>query len=306
MSAAVRRREPCAGPATVAVEIGAGAVEVHLDPSPGAPDEVRVVVDAVASPTRSAGRESLADAADAGEGLNRILGFLGRLTDDPQGDPERVDRALAAVDLDWADGVLTVRGPRDRDLATVPLAVTVHAPDSSALRVDAGSATVRVSGRSGAATIETSGSVALADAVGPTGIRSGAGRVDVTRASARLDVTGGSGRIEVGNLLAPAEISTGAGAVHLRQVAADATVHSGAGAVTVDDASSGRLDLSTQAGKVRVGVHGGVDAEVDLRTRAGRARSDLTVGDTAPAEGAPLHIRGRSGAGEVRVMAASR
>lgn len=327
-------RESCAGPATVVVDIGAGSVEVRLAPEsgpetepPGAsettgehaslPGEVRVTVDVAPSSatssmttsgTTTSSTTTSSTTSSTEGGVTALLGWLERLAPDladsssPSG-AERAERALAAVEIGWEDGTLTVRGPRDPELCAVGLAVTVTAPDSSALRIEAGVATVRVSGRSGPATVVTTGAIALADAGGPTDVRCGAGRVTVGRATAPLTLTGGAGRIEVGTVLAHAEISTGAGRVHLREVGADVTVRSGAGAITVDDASSGRLDLSTRAGAVRIGVHDGVDAEVDLRTQAGRATSDLPVGSSAPAAGAPLSIRGRSGAGEVRVGA---
>jgi len=43
---------------------------------------------------------------------------------------------------------------------------------------------------------------------------------------------------------------------------------------------------------------------VDLSSGSGSARSDLDVGTQAPAQGAAVHVRGRTGSGDVLVTRA--
>ena len=69
------------------------------------------------------------------------------------------------------------------------------------------------------------------------------------------------------------------------KVAGDLGVRTGSGEVRIDDACSGRFDLTTGSGELRVAVHPGVRAELDLtlglgpgaqRSRASTARPRTT------------------------------
>ncbi len=298
------------GPTDSVVEIDAGRVEVRLEAS----SEVRVEVtaDFEGAPGWVRGLAGLVDAAG---GLERRFGFdlgavpgLGlRPGEDPE---ERAARAVEAVEIGLVDGRLTVRGPREVALRTVPLAVTVHAPTDSGVTVRAGAAPVEVTGRPGVVEISTTGTVTLDEVVARSSVRCGAGDVSIRRVAGVLRLKGGAGDVTLDDVGAPVEVVTGSGSVTADRVAADLSVRCGSGDITVRDASAGSLDLTTGAGSVRVGVHAGVDASVDLRSAAGSASSDLPVSSTrpdtatAPAGTAPLRIRGRAAAGSTRVQSA--
>ena len=51
-------------------------------------------------------------------------------------------------------------------------------------------------------------------------------------------------------------------------------------------------------------MHPGVRAELDLISGSGRARSELEVRSVAPEQAPPLHVRGRTGSGDVLVTRA--
>ncbi|GLZ55754.1 DUF4097 family beta strand repeat-containing protein [Actinomycetospora sp. NBRC 106378] len=296
-----------AGPAELLVEIDAGRVDVRLD----AAGEVRVevVADREGAPGWVQGLAGLVDAAG---GLERRFGFdLGAISglgvrrdETPE---ERAERAVAETTVEWVDGRLHVRSPREVALRTVPLAVTVHAPETSAVTVRAGAAPVDVAGRPGAVEIGTTGAVSLDRVTTRSRVKCGAGDVTVGRVEGSLRVTGGAGDVFLDEVHAGVEVVTGSGSVTAGRVAADLAVRCGSGDITVRDASSGDLDLTTGAGSVRVGVHAGVDASVDLRSAAGTAASDLPVTATRP-EADPssgtVHIRGRAAAGDTRVVRA--
>ena len=103
----------------------------------------------------------------------------------------------------------------------------------------------------------------------------------------------------------PTEIKAGSGDVALGKVAGDLGVRTGSGEVRIDDACSGRFDLTTGSGELRVAVHPGVRAELDLSSGSGRARSDLRVDSAPPADAVALHVRGRTGSGDVLVTRAT-
>jgi len=52
-------------------------------------------------------------------------------------------------------------------------------------------------------------------------------------------------------------------------------------------------------------VHPGVRAELDLTSGSGRARSDLRVESAPPDDAVALHVRGRTGSGDVLVTRAT-
>ncbi|NMO89919.1 DUF4097 family beta strand repeat-containing protein [Actinomycetospora sp. TBRC 11914] len=330
MSATSREeRFDVAGPVEAVIEIDAGRIDVRLatppagdgteqEPAPGVgTPEVRVEVtaDLEGAPGWVRGLAGLVDAAGGlerrfGVDLGSVVSGLGaRPGEDPE---ERAARAVAAVEIGVADGRLTVHGPREVVLRTVPLHVTVHAPADSGLRVRAGAAPVELTGRPAEVDVRTTGGVTVDEVVVRGAVRCGAGDVSVRRVAGVLRVRGGAGDVTLDDVAAPVEVVTGSGSVTADRVAADLTVRCGSGNVTVRDATSGDLDLTTGAGAVRVGVHAGVDAAVDLRSAAGSASSDLPVSSTRPepaggtAAGAPpLRIRGRSAAGTARVQSAS-
>ncbi|MFC5063586.1 DUF4097 family beta strand repeat-containing protein [Actinomycetospora atypica] len=295
------------GPADLLVEIDAGRVDVRLEAS----DQVRVdvVADTGSAPGWMQGLSGLVDAAG---GLERRFGFdlgaiagLGLRTDESA--EERAARAVAGTEVTWEGGRLHVRSPREMALRTVPLAVTVHAPESSGVVVRAGAAPVDVAGTPGEVEIGTTGTVSLDRVAARSSIRCGAGDVTVGRVEGVLRCKGGAGDVFLDQVSASTEVVTGSGSVTAGRVSADLAVRCGSGDVTVRDASAGDLDLSTGAGSVRVGVHAGVDASVDLRSAAGSASSDLPVSATRPdsSSGTPLRIRGRAAAGNTRVGAAT-
>ncbi|MEJ2860438.1 DUF4097 family beta strand repeat-containing protein [Actinomycetospora flava] len=286
-----------AEPVTLDLAIDAGTVQVHLDPCPEDTDgtvRARVEADPDAPPGWL-------------RGLSGLLGFLG--ADRTPTTPE--ERAAAAVDattLDWdADARrITVRGPGDLALRGIPLAVTVRAPQGTALRLRAGAARIRVEGRADEVSVHGTGEVHLDEVAGRTELRCGAGEVRIGRLGGPLRMTGGAGGVRVDHVLAPAEISTGAGRIRLGEVHADVAIRAAAGDVRIADAVAGELEIGTGVGSLWVGVHAGVDAQVALHAAVGRVRTELPVHADRPEEsaGGPLAIRARTGAGDVTVATA--
>jgi hypothetical protein len=324
MSAPTRQeRFDVEGPVDLGVEIDAGRVDVVLEPASESPAvgtpavRVEVTADLDGAPGWVRGLAGLVDAAG---GLEQRFGFdLGAVAGlgirSGESLEERARRAVEAVEITLVDGRLSVRGPREVALRTVPLAVSVHAPAGSGVAVRAGAAPVEVTGRPGTVEVSTTGGVTLEEVTTRSRVRCGAGDVSVGRVAGLLRVKGGAGDVTLSDVTAPAEVVTGSGSVTGVRVAADFTVRCGSGDVTVRDATAGDLDLTTGAGSVRVGVHAGVDASVDLRAAAGSASSDLPVSSTRPEGGGgattsssgipPLRIRGRAAAGSARVQSAA-
>jgi len=305
-----------AGPATLDVALDAGTVRVHLaaiaDGADGDTVRARLEVDPDAPPGWLQGLHGLAGLA----GLSGLLGLLGGGREGggaPATPEERAAQAVAATTLDWdADARrLTVRGPRDLGLRGVPLALTVRAPAGTDVQLRAGAARVVVEGPAGEVAVRGTGAVTLDEVTGRADLRCGAGEVRIGRLRGPLELRGGAGGVRIDRVLAPAEITTGAGRIRLGEVHADVAVRAAAGDVEVADAVAGDLEIGTGVGTLWVGVHPGVDARVELRAAAGRVHSELPVQRERPgpaggagADARPLHVRARTGAGDVTVAPA--
>jgi hypothetical protein len=241
----------------------------------------------------------------------------GRLADLFGGwDPARSGAELAAdavqaTEVSWSeDGRrLLVRSPAELPLRLVPLVVTVRAPAGSRLAVRSGSGDITVTGRAGGSSARTGAGDIRLDAVdGDAELNAGSGTVQAGPISGRTRARTGSGDLSLAALNGPGDVKAGSGKIRLGEVRADLLARTGSGSLQISDAESGRLDLTTGSGDLRVGVHAGVIAELDVSSRSGRVRSELDVRDgapdTLPATGAVLVVHGRAGSGDVLVSRA--
>ena len=304
---------PCDRPAELELRIDVGRIRVDLV----AGDEVRVEVrhDPDAGGAIGQGIGGLMNwLGNAGAGGGFEAAFAGGLGDRFRGgafglDPERLAaEAVRTAEITWSEGGrrLVVRSSEELPQRVVPLAVTVTAPVGSRLAARTGSGDVTVSGTAGWAAVRTgSGRVELGPVDGDADVTTGSGDVEIGAVAGRGRVRTGSGGVRVAAVHGPTEVRASSGDVEVLEVAADLGVRTGSGGVAVRDARSGRLDLTTGSGDLRIGVHGGVAARLDLSSGSGRARSELDVGSVAPAEPGTLTVKGRTGSGDVLVTRAT-
>ncbi|PSL58078.1 putative adhesin [Saccharothrix carnea] len=273
------------------VALLAGRVKVHLVDEPG----VHVELKHDPSPGES-----------WTAGLNGLLTWVNNQFGGAPGQPTGPGDAVRDAQLELSGGRLKVHSSKALPLRAVPLSVTVRAPLGSHVITKAGSADVTVTGPAGRLEIQTgTGDVTADRADASSQVNSGSGKVRLGPMLGGLKAKTGSGDIEVSSVGGNTVVYTGTGDVWLGAVQNDVQVRTGGGDVTVADAASGRLQLGTGSGDVRVGVRPGVTAQVDLVSSSGSARSDLDVSDTPP-EGEPaLYITGRTGSGDALVTTAT-
>ncbi|MEV0172833.1 DUF4097 family beta strand repeat-containing protein [Streptomyces sp. NPDC050803] len=174
-------------------------------------------------------------------------------------------KAAEGSQVSYADGVLRVNGPAVKHQALGPsgaVAVTVHLPADSAVKVMAASAEFRGAGRLGDVVVEGA---------------HGAVRIDEA-ASARLTVLAGD--VAVGRLGGPAEISTQKGDIRIAEaVRGTVTLHTQAGEITVGAARgvSATLDAGTSYGRVHNALKNAEGAAAGLNIHATTAYGDITA-----------------------------
>jgi DUF4097 and DUF4098 domain-containing protein YvlB len=300
----VRRQNwPVDGPVELELTVDVGRVRVHLD------DQIGGSGEGSAGDVRVEVRHDPKAGNTWTQGISGIMNWLGGAGAPGIGGTadDLATEAVRAAEITWSETGrrLVVRSSQDLPLRVVPLAITVSAPAGSRLAARTGAGDISMTGRAGWAGVRTgSGRISVAAVDGDTDVTTGSGDVELGPVSGRLRVRTGSGRVMVAAAGGSAEIRASSGTVTVGEVAADLGVRTGSGNVEISDARSGRLELTTGSGELRIGVHPGVRAELDLTSGSGKARSDLEVTAVAPEQPAALQVRGRTGSGDVLVTRA--
>jgi len=242
-----------------------------------------------------------------------------------------LQRDLAAVEqtsVERTGNLIAVRGPHRWTRYVLPWAgresVEVHValPVGSELRVDAGMAVVRCSGRIGESQISTGFGEVRIDEVGSIRLHTAFGDLSVEKSAGRVEAKTGTGSVRIGAIEGPAVIRNSNGDTWVGEVGGDLEVRAANGRIAVDHADAavtartangavllgevarGAVVAQTSAGRIEVGVRQGVTAWLDLHTGYGNIRNDLEGGGPPePGEGT-VEIRARTGAGDITIRRA--
>lgn len=166
--------------------------------------------------------------------------------------------------------------------------------------VNSGSGDVRIASVTGPYEIQNgSGDVVVEEATGIGRLKSGSGDVRVGVARGRIELSTGSGDVRLAEPHGPVTGKTGSGDVTVETLSGDLSLSTGTGDLTVERTTSGRLDLVTASGDVRIGVVAGTPVWTDLSTVTGSIASDLPA-TGAPAEGQDhVEVRARTATGDI-------
>jgi hypothetical protein len=277
------------GPHELEVAIHSGTVDVLLTDEPGITVRVRHRPD-----LGGAWTSGLAGLVNWVSGQFASENFAGTVED-----------AIEQTRIELQGKRLIVQSPKGPGMRGLPLGVTVRAPSGSHVDVRSGTADVLVTGAAGKLKVQTgSGEIKIDRADGAAVVTTGTGAVRLGPMLGGLQARSGSGDVEVSSVGGSTALVTGSGDVWLGAVAADVMARTGSGDLTVADAASGKIDLNTGSGEIRVGVRQGTSAEIDLSSGSGQARSELALSDVRPAGETKLRVRGRTGSGTALVTAA--
>jgi hypothetical protein len=233
--------------------------------------------------------------------------------------------AAEQTTVDRTGNLIAVRGPHRWTRYILPWAgresVDLHIslPVGSELRVDAGKADVRCSGRIGESQIVTGFGTVRIDEVGPLQVHTGFGDLSVERVAGRIEAKTGSGALRIGAIEGAAVIRNSNGDTWIGEVSGDLEVRAANGRIVVDHADAGvtartangavllgevargAVVAQTSAGRIEVGVQEGVAAWLDLHTCYGNISNDLEGGGPpGPGEGT-VEIHARTSAGDITI-----
>ncbi|MEV4320201.1 DUF4097 family beta strand repeat-containing protein [Actinocrispum sp. NPDC049592] len=270
------------GPQELEIALNSGAVDVLLTDEPGITVRLRH-------------RPDLASAWASG--FSSIMSWFSGQTG------EQTEEGLAQARIEFSGGRLTVQMPKS--MRAFAVGITVRAPNGSHVDIRSGSADILVTGAAGRLKVHTgSGDIKVDRADGAATVNTGTGAVRLGPMLGGLQARSGSGDVEVSSVGGSSALVTGSGDVWLGAVAADVMARTGSGDLSVADAASGKLDLNTGSGEIRVGIRQGTSAEIDLSSGSGQARSELPLLNTPPNTKPVLRVRGRTGSGHALVTTA--
>jgi DUF4097 and DUF4098 domain-containing protein YvlB len=240
-------------------------------------------------------------------------------------DPNKKRDVAAAAEtrVEFANGHLRIRTPKggwkqwvSRHSESVD--VRVGLPAGSRVRVDAGIASIRSTGRLGECRFKTGmGDVSLDD-VGALELKTGFGDVTVVRAG-KAELASGSGSMRIIAIDGPAAVKNSNGDTWIGDVTADARISAANGTIRIDraragivaktargdvrlgDVAKGAVVAQSAAGRVDVGVRQGSAVWLDLDTKFGRVTNDLEASSRPGPDDDVVEIHAQTSYGDITV-----
>ena len=237
-----------------------------------------------------------------------------------QGDDADV-RAAEQTRVEYADGRLLVKGPKQRTVLARPgsIDVIVDLPNQSQVQANGGIGAFHGEGQLGDCRIKTgAGDVMLAQ-TGALDVNTGAGSITVDRVTGSADVTTATGQIRLGQVSGRASLKSSNGEVRVGAADGDLRVKSANGSVEVDQAradveattangdlrvrglTKGTATLKTGTGAIEIGIGDGTAARLDAHTKFGKVRNQMQATDQpGPAE-QTVEVYARTNFGDITV-----
>jgi Putative adhesin len=232
-------------------------------------------------------------------------------------------RTAQQTRVEYADGTLTIRGPRSRGIdfskKTRSVDVLVELPTGSQLHGYLTAGDLNGTGELGECRFKSSIGHFRLDRTGPLNL-STLGRITVDAVAGDADVSTGSGRLQLGEVDGAAVVKNSNGETVLGTVTGDLRVRSANGDITVDRADAGvdaktsngairigrvrrdSVTLRTAAGDLEVGVAEGTAAWLELKTGHGRVHNELDGIGQGPAKSEKtVEVRAHTSWGDITV-----
>ncbi|MEV4971312.1 DUF4097 family beta strand repeat-containing protein [Streptomyces scopuliridis] len=233
-------------------------------------------------------------------------------------------RATEQTEVRYANGLLTIRTPKQRYLVgrTGTVDVTVELPTGS--RVDMTGAWVQVYGEGRLGEVRaktTSGDVRL-DTTGPLHLTASHGSITVDRVEGSAEITTSSGSLRVGTVDGTAVLKNSHGTTTISDALGDLRV-SGAngdiiiehaegsvaattahGTLRLDDVARGTVQLETSYGAIEIGIREGTAAWLDISSGAGQVHNALTASESPDGSEDTVEVRARTRYGNIDIRRA--
>ncbi|GGM85357.1 DUF4097 domain-containing protein [Dactylosporangium sucinum] len=233
-------------------------------------------------------------------------------------------KAAQQTRVEYADGVLTVRGPKARmfdfSKKTRSVAVLVELPTGSAVHGEASLGDVHSTGVLGECRFKTSVGHFRLDRTGQLRLDTTAGHVTVEAVTGTAEVATGTGQVRIGEVGGAAVVKNSNGNTEIGTVTGDLRARSANGFISVDRADAGvdaktsngairvgwvargSVALNTAAGDLEIGIAAGTAAWLDLKTGHGRVRNALDdLGQGPEQSDETVEVRAHTSYGDITI-----
>jgi DUF4097 and DUF4098 domain-containing protein YvlB len=225
-------------------------------------------------------------------------------------DPNRASdvRVAESAGVDFANGTLTVTAGRriislGRGGAVI---VDIELPSRSRVNVSSASAGLRADGDFGDCRLATaSGDASIESVAGNLRCDSASGAISVAALAGQGSVSTASGDATFGELVGDITFRAASGSLSISRLRGTVNAQTASGDAAIAAAVSGEVSVQSGSGDTRVGVEEGTAAKLDLRTHSGAVRNSLQPSD-GPVDGdETLHLRVKTGSGDIVVRRAT-
>jgi len=245
----------------------------------------------------------------------------------PADGTERDVRAAEQTHVEFASGMLTIRGPRQAGLGVFgrvgAVDVLVELPSGSDLEAALGVGPVRCTGalgacrlRSGAGDLQVEQATTLslstgmgllsADAVaGDARLTTGSGKLQVRSVAGSAVLKSGNGDIRIGHVGRDLQVSSANGDIAADSAAGSITANTATGDIRVGELARGSTRLRSAAGRIEVGIRPGTAVRLDVHTQFGKVRNELTVTDGPAESDEQAEVRARTAFGDILIRRSS-
>jgi hypothetical protein len=236
-------------------------------------------------------------------------------------------RGVDQTKVSFEDERLSVIGPKPRISwigpgATESVNVKVELPTGSRLTAEITVGAVKTTGRFGATRIKGATGALDIEATGDLWLRAAHGGVTVGTVEGGLDVTAAYGSIRIGKVTGDALLKASYGGIQVGEAGGDleaklsygdleiakalgsVTAKTAFGGITLDEVSSGSIQIDSGFGLIAIGVRPGTPAWLDLSSKNGRVHNELED-DSAPGPAEEtVSVRARTQGGDITVRRA--
>ncbi|MFI6758360.1 DUF4097 family beta strand repeat-containing protein [Micromonospora sp. NPDC050417] len=233
-------------------------------------------------------------------------------------------KAAQQTRVEYANGALTVRGPKARAFdfskKTRSVAVVVELPTGSAVHGDLAVGDFHSTGVLGECRLKTSVGHFRLDRTGPLHLDVSAGHITVDTVVGNAEVATGTGRVDIGDIAGTAVVKNSNGNTNLGTVTGELRARAANGDISVDRAGAGvdaktsngtirigevardSVALHTAAGDLEIGIATGTAAWLDLKTGHGRVHNGLEdIGQGPEKSEETVEVRAHTSFGDITV-----
>lgn len=233
------------------------------------------------------------------------------------------NRAAQQTKVTYANGTLTVKGPRKRSVfgKVGSVDVTVELPAGSQLQAHTSMGDVSCQGPLGECRVRSGlGDIRL-DETGPAVLRTdhgdvrvdrvvgdadinGQGRIDLGEVSGEVVLKNGIGDTTIGTAVGELRAKVSMGRVTVGVAESSVDIRTSQGSIQVNEVARGRAELRTSLGSVEIGIRGSTAAWLDVTAKFGVVRNSLDAAEGPGDAAETVEVHASTNAGDIVIRRA--